>query len=119
MWTMCRNETGWGPALDTDLLGLEHMTWQSGQRSFISKCQEAGASVVEVNHDLQAVRTKMLGLTLVDRKCCWPHCGPVRSMWPIASPLLWSSPAWAHSPCGFPEVSWGLATSTLRLLVQT
>uniref|UniRef100_H0X351 Ankyrin repeat domain 13D n=1 Tax=Otolemur garnettii TaxID=30611 RepID=H0X351_OTOGA len=50
--------------VDTSLLGFEHMTWQRGRRSFIFKGQEAGALVMEVDHDRQVVHTEMLGLTL-------------------------------------------------------
>ncbi|XP_023415314.2 ankyrin repeat domain-containing protein 13D isoform X1 [Loxodonta africana] len=52
--------------VDTSLLGFEHMTWQRGRRSFIFKGQEAGALVMEVDHDRQVVHTEMLGLTLHD-----------------------------------------------------
>ncbi|XP_053058837.1 ankyrin repeat domain-containing protein 13D isoform X2 [Acinonyx jubatus] len=50
--------------VDTSLLGFEHMTWQRGRRSFIFKGQEAGALVMEVDHDRQVVHTEMLGLAL-------------------------------------------------------
>ncbi|KAM7086916.1 ankyrin repeat domain-containing protein 13D isoform 3-T3 [Molossus nigricans] len=50
--------------VDTSLLGFEHMTWQRGRRSFIFKGQEAGALVMEVDHDRQVVHTETLGLTL-------------------------------------------------------
>ncbi|XP_067604224.1 ankyrin repeat domain-containing protein 13D isoform X3 [Pseudorca crassidens] len=50
--------------VDTSLLGFEHMTWQRGRRSFIFKGQEAGALVMEVDHDRQLVHTETLGLTL-------------------------------------------------------
>ncbi|XP_003468333.2 ankyrin repeat domain-containing protein 13D isoform X8 [Cavia porcellus] len=50
--------------VDTSLLGFEHMTWQRGRRSFIFKGQEAGALVMEVDHDRQVVHTEMLGLDL-------------------------------------------------------
>ncbi|KAM5316575.1 ankyrin repeat domain-containing protein 13D isoform 2-T2 [Glossophaga mutica] len=50
--------------VDTSLLGFEHMTWQRGRRSFIFKGQEAGALVMEVDHDQQVVHTEMLGLAL-------------------------------------------------------
>ncbi|XP_045711319.1 ankyrin repeat domain-containing protein 13D isoform X3 [Phyllostomus hastatus] len=50
--------------VDTSLLGFEHMTWQRGRRSFIFKGQEAGALVMEVDHDRQVVHTEVLGLTL-------------------------------------------------------
>uniref|UniRef100_A0A8C5P3W6 Ankyrin repeat domain 13 family, member D n=1 Tax=Jaculus jaculus TaxID=51337 RepID=A0A8C5P3W6_JACJA len=46
--------------VDTSLLGFEHMTWQRGQRSFIFKGQEAGALVMEVDHDRQVVHTETL-----------------------------------------------------------
>ncbi|XP_070282552.1 ankyrin repeat domain-containing protein 13D isoform X2 [Myotis yumanensis] len=48
--------------VDTSLLGFEHMTWQRGRRSFIFKGQEAGALVMEVDHDRQVVHTETLGL---------------------------------------------------------
>ncbi|XP_028357368.1 ankyrin repeat domain-containing protein 13D isoform X5 [Physeter macrocephalus] len=50
--------------VDTSLLGFEHMTWQRGRRSFIFKGQEAGALVMEVDHDRQLVHTESLGLPL-------------------------------------------------------
>uniref|UniRef100_A0A8C9GWZ9 Ankyrin repeat domain-containing protein n=1 Tax=Piliocolobus tephrosceles TaxID=591936 RepID=A0A8C9GWZ9_9PRIM len=50
--------------VDTSLLGFEHMTWQRGRRSFIFKGQEAGALVMEVDHDRQVVHAETLGLTL-------------------------------------------------------
>lgn len=50
--------------VDTSLLGFEHMTWQRGRRSFIFKGQEAGALVMEVDHDRQVVHTETLGLAL-------------------------------------------------------
>ncbi|XP_043307051.1 ankyrin repeat domain-containing protein 13D isoform X3 [Cervus elaphus] len=50
--------------VDTSLLGFEHMTWQRGRRSFIFKGQEAGALVMEVDHDRQLVHMETLGLTL-------------------------------------------------------
>ncbi|XP_024111628.2 ankyrin repeat domain-containing protein 13D isoform X3 [Pongo abelii] len=50
--------------VDTSLLGFEHMTWQRGRRSFIFKGQEAGALVMEVDHDRQVVHVETLGLTL-------------------------------------------------------
>ncbi|XP_036786740.2 ankyrin repeat domain-containing protein 13D isoform X3 [Manis pentadactyla] len=50
--------------VDTSLLGFEHMTWQRGRRSFIFRGQEAGALVMEVDHDRQVVHTETLGLTL-------------------------------------------------------
>ncbi|XP_029813216.1 ankyrin repeat domain-containing protein 13D isoform X2 [Suricata suricatta] len=50
--------------VDTSLLGFEHMTWQRGRRSFIFKGQEAGALVMEVDHDRQVVHTESLGLAL-------------------------------------------------------
>uniref|UniRef100_A0A7N4V111 Ankyrin repeat domain 13D n=1 Tax=Sarcophilus harrisii TaxID=9305 RepID=A0A7N4V111_SARHA len=50
--------------VDTSLLGFEHMTWQRGRRSYIFKGQEAGALVMEVDHDQQVVRTETLALAL-------------------------------------------------------
>ncbi|KAL6034626.1 hypothetical protein STEG23_033814 [Scotinomys teguina] len=50
--------------VDTSLLGFEHMTWQRGQRSFIFRGQEAGALVMEVDHDRQVVHTETLGPAL-------------------------------------------------------
>ncbi|XP_032009505.1 ankyrin repeat domain-containing protein 13D isoform X1 [Hylobates moloch] len=50
--------------VDTSLLGFEHMTWQRGRRSFIFKGQEAGALVMEVDHDRQVVHVETLGLAL-------------------------------------------------------
>ncbi|XP_008821098.1 ankyrin repeat domain-containing protein 13D isoform X2 [Nannospalax galili] len=50
--------------VDTSLLGFEHMTWQRGRRSFIFKGQEAGALVMEVDHDRQVVHTEILGPAL-------------------------------------------------------
>nr|XP_021525356.1 ankyrin repeat domain-containing protein 13D isoform X3 [Aotus nancymaae] len=50
--------------VDTSLLGFEHMTWQRGRRSFIFKGQEAGALVMEVDHDRQVVHAETLGLAL-------------------------------------------------------
>ncbi|KAJ1066192.1 hypothetical protein K5549_018383, partial [Capra hircus] len=50
--------------VDTSLLGFEHMTWQRGRRSFIFKGQEAGALVMEVDHDRQVVHSETLGLAL-------------------------------------------------------
>ncbi|XP_039696666.1 ankyrin repeat domain-containing protein 13D isoform X4 [Pteropus medius] len=50
--------------VDTSLLGFEHMTWQRGRRSFIFKGQEAGALVMEVDHDRQVVHTETLGLAV-------------------------------------------------------
>ncbi|XP_059256259.1 ankyrin repeat domain-containing protein 13D isoform X4 [Mustela nigripes] len=50
--------------VDTSLLGFEHMTWQRGRRSFIFKGREAGALVMEVDHDRQVVHTETLGLAL-------------------------------------------------------
>ncbi|XP_075829146.1 ankyrin repeat domain-containing protein 13D isoform X2 [Microtus pennsylvanicus] len=50
--------------VDTSLLGFEHMTWQRGRRSFIFRGQEAGALVMEVDHDRQVVHTETLGPAL-------------------------------------------------------
>uniref|UniRef100_A0A8C6EJG6 Ankyrin repeat domain 13D n=1 Tax=Microcebus murinus TaxID=30608 RepID=A0A8C6EJG6_MICMU len=50
--------------VDTSLLGFEHMTWQRGRRSFIFRGQEAGALVMEVDHDRQVVHTETLALAL-------------------------------------------------------
>ncbi|XP_057585473.1 ankyrin repeat domain-containing protein 13D isoform X4 [Hippopotamus amphibius kiboko] len=50
--------------VDTSLLGFEHMTWQRGRRSFIFKGLEAGALVMEVDHDRHVVHTETLGLPL-------------------------------------------------------
>ncbi|XP_057173418.1 ankyrin repeat domain-containing protein 13D isoform X3 [Ursus arctos] len=52
--------------VDTSLLGFEHMTWQRGRRSFIFRGQEAGALVMEVDHDRQVVHTETLGLALLE-----------------------------------------------------
>ena len=50
--------------VDTSLLGFEHMTWQRGRRSFIFRGQEAGALVMEVDHDRQVVHTETLAPAL-------------------------------------------------------
>lgn len=50
--------------VDTSLLGFEHMAWQRGRRSFIFRGQEAGALVMEVDHDRQVVHTETLGPAL-------------------------------------------------------
>nr|XP_058925333.1 ankyrin repeat domain-containing protein 13D isoform X8 [Kogia breviceps] len=52
--------------VDTSLLGFEHMAWQRGRRSFIFQGREAGALVMEVDHDQQLVHTETLGLPLHD-----------------------------------------------------
>uniref|UniRef100_A0A8B9Y784 Ankyrin repeat domain-containing protein n=1 Tax=Bos mutus grunniens TaxID=30521 RepID=A0A8B9Y784_BOSMU len=102
--------------VDTSLLGFEHMTWQRGRRSFIFKGQEAGALVMEVDHDRQVVHTETLGLAararalLAAMRPSEEHVAS-RLTSPIASTHL-DTAMWPR------EVSWGLATPSGRDLVQ-
>ncbi|XP_062051737.1 ankyrin repeat domain-containing protein 13D isoform X2 [Lepus europaeus] len=71
--------------VDTSLLGFEHMAWQRGRRSFVFRGQEAGALVMEVDHDQQVVHTEVLGLALQEPEALLAAMRP--SMEHVASRL--------------------------------
>ncbi|KAL1488610.1 hypothetical protein ABEB36_014413 [Hypothenemus hampei] len=58
---MCPSDTykvfkqGSNVRIDTTLLGFDHTNWQRGNRSYIFQGQNGGATIIEIDHDLQQV----------------------------------------------------------------
>ncbi|XP_049817825.1 ankyrin repeat domain-containing protein 13D isoform X2 [Aethina tumida] len=58
---MCPSDTykvykqGSNVRVDTTLLGFDHSSWQRGNRSYIFQGQNDGATMMEIDHDLQQV----------------------------------------------------------------
>ncbi|KAG7188154.1 hypothetical protein KM043_013373 [Ampulex compressa] len=52
--------------IDTTLLGFEHANWQRGNRSYVFKGQDDGATMMEVDHETRQVYMERLRLTEED-----------------------------------------------------
>ncbi|CAG9812412.1 unnamed protein product [Phaedon cochleariae] len=66
---MCPSDTykvykqGSSVRIDTTLLGFDHTSWQRGNRSYIFQGQNDGATMMEIDHDLQQVYCEQMRTT--------------------------------------------------------